>query len=60
MGAILEIRTEESKRDHAIRLMECVITSGAVAYAALDALYVELKIGGGFFVAGRCPPRLKP
>lgn len=40
---------EESAKRHATRLMEGIIANSAVAYAALDALYVELKVGGGFF-----------
>jgi len=46
---MLQRGSDESARLQATRLMECIITSGAIAYAALDALYVELKVGGGFF-----------
>jgi hypothetical protein len=45
---MLEIGPEESETQ-AMKLMECVIANSAVTYAALDTLYVELKIGGGFF-----------
>jgi len=46
---MLQRGSDESARHQATRLMECIITNSAVAYAALDALYVELKVGGGFF-----------
>jgi hypothetical protein len=49
MKLMLRKESEESAKHHATRLMECIIANSAVAYAALDALYVELKVRGGFF-----------
>ena len=52
----LETRAEEYKQHQAMMLMKCIIANGAVAYGILDALDVELKVGGGFF-HGRKMPR---
>lgn len=49
MRLMLQRGSEESARHQAIKLMGCLITNIAVAYAALDALYVELKVAGDFF-----------
>lgn len=46
---MLQQGSEESARHQAIKLMGCLIMNIAMAYAALDALYVELKVAGGFF-----------
>lgn len=56
MGVTLETKAEEPKQHHVMRLMKCIIANGAVAYGRLDALYVELRVGGGFF-RGRKMPR---
>lgn len=55
---MLQRGSEESARHRATRLMECIITNSAVAYAALDALYVELKVGGGFFRGRTMSPEI--
>jgi len=55
MSLMLQRESEESARHRATKLMECIITNSAVAYAALDALYVELKVGGGFFRGRKMP-----
>jgi hypothetical protein len=49
MRLMLQQGSEESARHQAIKLMGCLIMNIAMAYAALDALYVELKVAGGFF-----------
>ena len=49
MRLMLQRGSEESARHQAIKLMGCLIMNIAMAYAALDALYVELKVAGGFF-----------
>lgn len=49
MRLMLQRGPEESAGHEATRLMGCIITNSAEAYAALDALYVGLKVGGGFF-----------
>lgn len=49
MRLMLRRGSEESVRHHATRLMRCIIMNSAAAYAALNALYVGLKVGGGFF-----------
>jgi hypothetical protein len=54
----LETRAEESTQHHAMRLMKCIIANGAAAYGILDALYVELKVGGGFFRGRKMPPEV--
>jgi len=48
MRLMLQQGSEEA-RHQAIKLMGCLIMNIATAYAALDALYVELKVAGGFF-----------
>jgi hypothetical protein len=58
MGETLEIRAEESQQYHAMRLMKCIIANAAVAYGILDALYVELKVGGGFFRGRKMPSKV--
>ena len=45
---LLEQDADMSDTSRAMKLMKCVIRSGAYTYAALDDLYVELKINGGF------------
>ena len=45
---LLEQDADMSDTSRVMKLMKCVIRSGAYAYAALDDLYVELKINGGF------------
>lgn len=48
MGMTLETGTEEAIQHDAMRLMKCIIANSAVAYGILDALYVGLRVGGGF------------
>lgn len=48
-GVPLTTRAEEPRPHRAMNLMACLIANGAVAYEILDSLYVELRIGGGFF-----------
>jgi hypothetical protein len=49
MRLMLQQGSEESARHQAIKLMGGLIMNIAMTYAALDALYVELKVAGGFF-----------
>jgi hypothetical protein len=49
MRLMLQRGSEESARHQAIKLMGGLIMNIAMAYATLDALYVELKVAGGFF-----------
>jgi hypothetical protein len=58
MSLMLQRESEESAGHRATRLMECIITNSAVAYAALDALYVEIKVGGGFFRGRKMSPEV--
>ncbi|HKN85831.1 MAG TPA: hypothetical protein VJV04_03120 [Nitrospiraceae bacterium] len=58
MSLMLQRGSEESARHRATTLMECIITNSAVAYAGLDALYVELKVGGGFFRGRKMSPEV--
>jgi hypothetical protein len=58
MGVTLETRAEESREHRAGRLMKSIIANGAEAYGILDALYVELKVGGDFFRGRKMPPEV--
>jgi hypothetical protein len=53
---LLEQDPNRSDTSRAMKLMKCVIRSGAYTYAALDDLYVQLKINGGFFRGRKMAP----
>ena len=53
---LLEQDADMSDTSRVMKLMKCVIRSGAYAYAALDDLYVELKINGGFLRGRKMAP----
>jgi hypothetical protein len=53
---LLKQDTDMSDTTRVIKLMKCVIRSGAYTYAALNDLYVELKINGGFLRGRRMAP----
>lgn len=55
---LLEKEADRSHTSKVIKLMSCVIRSGAQAYALLDRLYVELKINTGFFRGYRMAPSI--
>ena len=50
--------SEEAARHQAHALMKCIIRNSALAYAALDALYIELRVGGGFFRGRKMSPEV--
>ena len=56
MRVTLETPAEESRENRARRLMKSIIANGAEAYGMLDAIYVELKVGGDFFRGRKMPP----
>lgn len=58
MRLMLQRGSEVSVRHEATRLMECIIRNSAVAYAALDALYVGVKVGGGFLRGRKMPAEI--